>query len=328
MNQTLAAPAPAADNRLRNFPIAWFSSVMGLAGLAIAWSRAEHILGLPVVVSPYLIGITALVFFTLTVLYATKAMIHPDAVAAELGHPVKLAFAPAFSIALLLLAIALIHIAPQASFRLWAMGALLHLAATLYVLSSWLHHRKYEIAHMNPAWFIPVVGNILVPVVGVQHAPAEISWFFFSLGLFFWPLLSAILFHRLIFHGSLPERLMPTLFIFIAPPAVGFIAWYNLVGELDSFGRVLYYIALAFGILLLSQARHFMRLNFFLSWWAYSFPLAALTIATLLMAKLTGIAVFTWLGTGSLALLSVAVAGLVTRTIISVARREICVEGH
>jgi len=53
------------------------------------------------------------------------------------------------------------------------------------------------------------------------HAPADVSWFFFSLGLFFWPVLTAILFYRLIFHGSLPERFMPLCFIFIAPPAVG-----------------------------------------------------------------------------------------------------------
>ena len=37
----------------------------------------------------------------------------------------------------------------------------------------------------NP-WFIPVVGNIIVPIAGVDDAPAEVSWFFFSFGLIFW----------------------------------------------------------------------------------------------------------------------------------------------
>lgn len=314
--------------RLKNFPIAWFSLIMGLSGLTIAWSRAEHILGLEFAVSPVLLGLTATLFVLLTALYAAKFIKYPQEVLSEFKHPVKLAFVPSFSISMLLLAIASLHTAPTVSFWLWVTGSVLHLSITLYVLSSWIHHTKYEIAHLNPAWFIPVVGNILIPVVGVQHASAEISWFFFSLGLFFWPILTAIIFYRLIFHASLPERFMPTLFIFIAPPAVGFISWYNLTGGIDAFGRVLYFVALAFTLLLAAQASYFARLKFFLSWWAYSFPIAAITIATLIMAKETGLPFYTWLAATLLGVLTLVIGVLLTRTTLAVVRREICVEGH
>ena len=196
------------------------------------------------------------------------------------------------------------------------------------MLSSWVHHSKYEIAHLNPAWFIPVVGNILVPIAGVHHAPVDISWFFFSLGLFFWPVLTAIIFYRLIFHPSMPERFIPTLFIFIAPPAVGFISWYSLVGEVDAFGRVLYFVGLFFTLLVLAQASYFARLKFFLSWWAYSFPIAAITIASLLMARETGAGLYAWIAGLLLALLTTLIAMLLVRTGQAVLRREICVEGH
>jgi tellurite resistance protein len=264
----------------------------------------------------------------LTLLYAAKFAKYPQAVFSEFKHPVKLAFVPSFSISMLLLSIATLHTAPGLSFWLWSLGSLLHLSLTLYVLSSWIHHSKYEIAHLNPAWFIPVVGNILIPVVGVQHASAEISWFFFSLGLFFWPILTAIIFYRLIFHASLPERFMPTLFIFIAPPAVGFISWFNLVGGIDAFGRVLYFVALAFTLLLAAQVSYFARLKFFLSWWAYSFPIAAITIASLIMAKETGLAFYTWLAVALLGVLNLVIAVLLVRTTRAVLRREICIEGH
>lgn len=315
-------------SRLKNFPISWFALIMGMSGFTIAWSRAEHFFGLGFSVSPILLGITAALFVLLTVIYAAKIMKYPAEVIGEIRHPVKLAFVPTFSIGLLLLSIGFLRVAPDVSFWLWTVGAILHLAITLYVLSSWIHHTKYEIAHLNPAWFIPVVGNILVPVAGIQHASPEISWFFFSLGLFFWPVLTAIIFYRLIFHGSLPERFMPTLFIFIAPPAVGFISWYNLTGGLDSFGRVLYFVGLFFTLLLLSQFSYFARIRFFLSWWAYSFPLAAITIATLIMAKATGLALYAWLASGLLAALTLLIAILLTRTALAIARREICVEGH
>ena len=314
--------------RLQNFPISWFAVVMGMTGFSIAWSRAEHLFELGLGVGALLLGLASVLFVLIAAIYGAKIMKYPAEVMGEIRHPVKLAFVPTFSIGMLLLSVAYLPIAPGLSFWLWSVGAVLHLAITLYVLSSWIHHSKYEIAHLNPAWFIPVVGNILVPIAGVHHASPEISWFFFSLGLFFWPVLGAIIFYRLIFHGSLPERFMPTLFIFIAPPAVGFLSWYNLAGGVDAFGRILYFVGLFFTLLLLSQFNYFRRIKFFLSWWAYSFPVAAITIATLVMAKETGLAFYAWLAAGLLAILTLLVLMLLVRTLLAVVRREICVEGH
>ncbi len=317
-----------SPSRVKNFPISWFAMIMGMAGFTIAWGRAEHVLGLGFAPSQILLPVTTVLFVLLAVIYLVKIARYPQDALGEIKHPVKVAFAPTISIALILLSIAFLHDAPELSFWLWSVGSTLHLLATLYVMSSWIHHTKYEIAHLNPAWFIPVVGNILVPIAGVQHASPEISWFFYGVGIFFWPVLTAIIFYRLIFHGSLPERLMPTLFIFIAPPAVGFISYYNLIGGIDAFARILYGIALFFTLLLFVQVALFARLKFFLSWWAYSFPIAAITIATLVMAKETGLAFYAWLGTGLLFILTLVIAMLLTRTALAVARSEICVEGH
>ena len=330
MSSAHQAPEHTApeSSRLKNFPISWFSTVMGMCGLSIAWNRAEHFFSPGFCLSSGLLGLTSFWFVVLTFIYGLKIVRYPADVLAEFRHPVKQAFVPTFSISLILLSIAYLQTAPDWSLQLWSIGAVLHLGLTLYVLSSWIHHTRYEIAHLNPAWFIPVVGNILAPIAGMQHAAPEISWFFFSLGLFFWPVLTAIIFYRLIFHAALPERLLPTLFIFIAPPAGGFISWFNLNGEIDAFARILYSIALVFTLLLFSQVNHFRRIPFFLSWWAYSFPVAAITIASFLMAKTTGQGMYVWIGGSLLALLSLLVALLLWRTIRGIWRREICVEGH
>jgi tellurite resistance protein len=50
---------------------------------------------------------------------------------------------------------------------------------------------------------------------------------------------------------------------------------------MDSFARILLYIAWFFVILLLSMARHFLKLDFAVTWWAYTFPLSAVTIASI-----------------------------------------------
>jgi len=314
-------------SRLKEFPVAWFAMVMGLAGFNIAWNRAEKAFDLPFAPGLVLLPVVGALFAVVAIVFAVKCARHPHEVLAEIRHPVKLAFVPTISISLILLSIAALHQAPVLSLWLWAIGTVMHAALTLYVMSSWIQHTKFEINHLNPAWFIPVVGNILVPIAGVHHASPEISWVFFAFGLFFWPVLTAIIFYRLIFHGSLPERFVPTLFIFIAPPAVGFLSYLNLAGGLDGFARVLYGIALFFTALMLVQVPQLVRLRFYLSWWAYSFPLAAITIATLVMARETGARGYLWLGGGLLGLLTLVVAMLLVRTVRAVARREICVEG-
>jgi tellurite resistance protein len=312
--------------RMEHFPISWFALVMGLAGVAIAWSRGEVILKLPVHVGSYLLYSAVLAFVVLLALYALKAVRHRPEVVKEFGHPIKLNFFPTISIGLILLSIGFLHDCPELSRYLWMTGAAIHLLFTFYVMSAWINHRQFEIQHINPAWFIPVVGNILVPIAGVHHASPEISWFFFAIGLVFWLVLMTIIFYRMIFHEPLPARLVPTLFILIAPPAVGFIAYMSLTESFDAFARVLYYAALFLTLMLLTQARRFYTVPFFLSWWAYSFPMAAITIATLVVYKNTGLAFFHGLSLALLALLSLIIAFLVVRTAIAVSRHEICVE--
>lgn len=315
----------ASASRLEHLPVALFSTVMGLAGLALAWSKAEQLVGAPAMPAAALRWLASGVYALLVALYLTKLVRHPDAVAAERAHPVRLNFFPTISIGLVLLAMVWVHDAPGPAAWLWRAGAALHLGFTLLAMSSWIHHTHYEIRHVNPAWFIPVVGNILVPVAGVRFAPAELGWFFFSIGLVFWLVLMTIVLHRLFFHEPLPARLTPTLFILLAPPSVGFLSYLALTGSLDAFARVLYYTALFLALLLAANAARFLRTPFSISAWAYSFPLAALTVATFTMAERTGLAFFTALAAGLLALLTAVVALLVVKTMQAAARGCICI---
>jgi tellurite resistance protein len=320
-----AIAAPIEHGRLEHLPVSLFAIVMGTAGLAIAWKKAHHVLALPSGIWQAIAATATLLFAFLAVVYALKLVRHPKAVAAERAHPIRVNFFPTISIGILLLSIVWADEYPAVAAGLWAAGAILHLGFTLMAMSSWIHHTHYEIKHANPAWFIPVVGNIIVPVVGVRFAPAEVSWFFFSVGFVFWVVLLTIVMYRLFFHEPLPARLTPTLFILLAPPAVGFIAYTALSAPLDAFARVLYYTALFLTLLLASNARRFLRVPFFISAWAYSFPLAAMTIASFVMYAKTGLALFSAIAVVLLAVLSTIVGWLVTMTVQTAARRGICV---
>ncbi len=312
---------------LAHMPISFFSMVMGLSGMTIAWEKAQHIAGLDLgIISPLLVALTSLVFIALGAMYINKIINFPDNVSAELNHPVKLSFFPTISISFLLLSVAFMSVSPAIGKVLWAVGTVSQLGFVLYIVSTWMHQEHFKVPHMSPAWFIPAVGNVIVPIAGIPLGFVELSWFFFSIGMLFWVILMTIVFYRILFHDPIPAKLLPTLFILIAPPAVGFVAYIKLTGELDSFGRILYYSGVFLTLLLFTQFRRFTKLPFFLSWWAYSFPLAAITIATMVMYELTNKVFFLWLGGGLLALVTVIVSMLLVRTGMGMLNNEICVE--
>lgn len=316
-----------SEQRLQHFPISIFSTVMGLTGLAIAWQKAHMALGVPAFVWHSIASFASLLFLGLLAIYAVKLLRFPRAVVAEWKHPVRVNFFPTITICLLLLSIVWLDTVPTVSRALWAAGMVIHLTFTFAILSSWMYHTHYDIKQANPAWFIPAVGNLFVPICGVHFAPVELAWFFFSIGMIFWIVLMAIVFSRIFFHEPIPPRLLPTLFIVLAPPAVGFIAYGALAPQLDGFGRVLYYTALFLTLLLGSNVLRFIRGGFFISAWAYSFPLAAMTIAFFAMAKRSGLDLFHWIATALLIIVSLVVAVLVAKTVSAVRRHTICVPG-
>jgi tellurite resistance protein len=111
----------------------------------------------------------------------------------------------------------------------------------------------------------------------------------------------------------------------MAPPGVAFLGWLQLNGdELDAMARILHGLTMVFLGLVLTQAPGLLKLPFSISWWALSFPVAALTTSTLKFAELSGSTGFLIAGGIFLAVLCVIVAFLVLRTGIAVVRQEIC----
>jgi len=323
-NEQTSPAAPANTSRLNNMPIAFFAVVMGLVGLTLTWKQAEQAVIMPFKASPFLAAITATVFVLLLGFYAAKYVLHRKAVLTELHHPVLISYFPTISINILSLSVIAYEYNAVLSRGLWLGGAVLHLLLTFYVLSEWMNQSHFDIKHMNPAWFIPVVGNIVAPIGGMQHGYVDSSWFFFSVGLMFWLVLMVIVFYRIIFHNPMPDKLLPTLFILIAPPAVGFISYVKITGSVDAFATILYHTALFVTLMLGSQFVKFARLKFFLSWWAYSFPLAAMTIATFVMADATGKHWFHVLALVLFVILNLLLVLLMVRTIESIRHGKIC----
>ena len=287
---------------------------MGVTGLAIAYLRAEHVFSAVAGIGSGLAVFALCLFSVISVLYLWKLVRHPAEVLKEFNHPVRFNFFPAITISLLLLAIANMEQSPVLANALWIVGAAVHLVFTLIAIARWID-RLNSFHHFNPAWFIPVVGNILVPIAGVEFASKEISWFFFSIGFVFWLCMFTIMLYRLGFHDHLPSKLFPTLFILIAPPAVGFISYFKLTGSFDPAARILLYIAIFTALLLFTMVKKFIQVPFFLSWWGYTFPLCALTISLFVGFHATKLEFFRVAAGGMLVLATLIVLLVASKTI-------------
>jgi tellurite resistance protein len=300
----------------------WFSIVMGLSGLALAWHRAAATLGAPATaVSAALALAAAVVFVLLLVSSAARMRRFPEALREDLRHPVRHAFVATVPISALLLVtlwVALIGPGPLVALAWW-IASVAQLAVTLWVLARWWRGNQPDglaWAALTPALIVPIVGNVLVPLAGVPLGYPFASAAQFGIGLLFWPVVLILLLARIAVAGLWPERLMPTMFIMIAPPAVigvdmlqfgasPLLAW-------GAWGMALFFLLWA-----ITQVRRIVALEFGIPHWAMSFPLAALAVLTIRLAapENGGGPLMQLFALFALAAVSVVVIGLVFGTL-------------
>lgn len=314
----------APVSRLKHYPVTFFAIVMGLLGLTLALNSAGRFLPVAELASGVMLWVSLVAFALIALVYFAKLLRYPGAVIEEWHHPVKLAFFPTMTISLLLLSVALLESRPEIAGWVWLIGVAGQGILTIAVVSGWISHRSFEVGHLTPAWFIPAVGNVIVPIAGARMGYIEISWLFFSGGMMFWGILLTMVMNRLVFHDPMPGRLFPTMVILIAPPSVAFVAYVGMNGVIDGFARTLIYSAYIFAALVVVQVPKLAGLPFALSWWALSFPLAALSMASFLFGRLEESGPHRTIGLWVLAVLVLVVIVLTLRTALAIWRGEIC----
>ncbi|MCD6258182.1 MAG: SLAC1 anion channel family protein [Helicobacteraceae bacterium] len=311
--------------RLQFFPIMMFAIVMGLSGLTIALQKIEHIIGDLGALAYLLAMIDSLVFLAVLFFYTLKMFKYFDEVKKEFAHPVRINFFAASAISFLLIGIVYQEINTTIALYSFVIGAVMQTFFTFYTISFWIN-KNMQIEHSNPAWFIPIVGNVLVPVAGANFVDVNLLMYYFSVGIFFWIILTSVLINRIIFHHQLAVKFVPTLFIFIAPPAVSLIAYVKMFDTFDIFASFLYNLSIFFSFLLLFMIKNFVKLKFFISWWAFTFPLAAMSIASIVAYMKTSVVLYKYFALFFLVSTVVVVFFVALRTIQHMLKKEICVE--
>jgi tellurite resistance protein len=296
------SPATTARvGRLGYMPVALFGLVMGLTGLSSSWRLAHRIFGVPLWIAQAIGVLAVLAFLVVGAGYAVKWITGPQAVKAELEHPIAGNLFGTVFISLLVLPVPIADVSVPVARVMWIIGAVGMILFAWFIVSRWLSQRQHP-THATPAWIVPVVGLIDIPLaapsIQIEHI-GGVLMFALAVGLFFAVPLFTLILSRLIFEEQMASSLQPSLLILIAPFAVGFSAYVTVTGTVDRFADALYMLTLFLLTVLVGRLRYLAAAcPFRLSWWAVGFPLANTCACTLRYAEQSpgiitqGIAIF------------------------------------
>ena len=321
-----AAPSATGRGHLEYLPVGLFGSVMGLAGLSVAWRLAQVRYGTPHWVAPGLGLVAAAAFLALLAGYIVKLATAFEAARAEFRHPIAGNLFGTPLISLLLLPIVIAPYSLVVARLSWVAGAAGMIVFAWFIVGRWMSDRQ-QVAHATPAWIVPVVGLLDVPLAlpALGLPPMHgLMVYALAVGLFFAVPLFTLIFSRLLFEPPLPDALQPSLLILVAPFAVGYSTYLVTAGRTDLFADALYMLTLFVLAVSLGRLRHLpVCCPFRVSWWAVSFPLAASAIAALRFADLHPGLPADAIGLAALALATVVILALLGRTVLGVLRGEL-----
>nr|WP_090441328.1 SLAC1 anion channel family protein [Duganella sp. CF458] len=314
MQTAIATALPTSRASVKNLPVNLFGSVMGIAGLALAWRGAALLYGSSTLIADGIGILSLLVFAVLAVAYLSKWAAFPEAVKAEFSHPVAGNFFGTISIAVLLLSSVVAPWSSQLQKLVWTFGSVATLVLGYVVVSRVLKGNMAP-ANVVPAWLIPGVASLDIAVTGGTWGH-EVNMIALGIGTAIAIVFYVLIFSRLVHGEPLPAGMIPSLMVMIAPFEVGFLAYVNVTQHVDMFAAMLFYFGL-FMFLVLAPRVFRRSVPFGPGWWGISFPIAALVNAAIKYASVAdGLAVMVLAGV-LLAFLTVTIAVLLVRTLYS-----------
>ncbi|KAK5831672.1 hypothetical protein PVK06_015470 [Gossypium arboreum] len=227
----------------------------------------------------------------LSILYLLRCLFYFKMVKDEFLHDVGVNYLFAPSISWLLL----LQSAPFFCFNnpysyvvLWLVFAVPIVVLDVKIYGQWFTKgKKILSAIANRTSHLSVIANL----VGAQAA-ANMGWnesaiCFFSVGMVHYLVLFVTLYQRFSGTDLLPTMLRPALFLYFAAPSMASLAWQSIAGSFDTASKMLFFLSLFLFMSLVLRPTLFKRSmrRFNVAWWAFSFPLSVLALASMEYAE-------------------------------------------
>ncbi|KAK9064166.1 hypothetical protein SSX86_015546 [Deinandra increscens subsp. villosa] len=226
------------------------------------------------------------IFVSLSILYILRCIFHFNMVKAEYHHHigVNYLFAPWISWLLLL------QSAPAVVFRnkysyeyIWWPLIVPVIALDVKIYGQWFTtEKKFLSVAANPTSQLSVIGNLVGAHAAIKMGWRESGICLFTLGMTHYLVVFITLYQRLSGNNRIPSRLRPVFFLFVATPSMAALAWKSINGNFDMLCKMLFFLSLFLFTSLASRPVLFKKSvkNFSVAWWAFSFPLSFLAIAS------------------------------------------------
>ena len=303
---------------LEKFVPSWPSSVMGTGIIPVAFFLGSKTIPWFKPVAAVFAALTCMLLITVLSIWITRLIKHPGRFREELNHPVAGSFLPTMPIALIVTAIDIILIGPdfigpevsvKIAYVLFIPGAFGIYLFSWIIMPALFQSSKVEPGHGTFGWYIPPVSHLIIPVLALElihrgnGTMPEMFLFIISMislgtGFFLFIFVGANVFHRYLYRTSPVGKMAPTLLIGLAPTSIITIILVKMslslphlgtlgIGDMTPAVRIMGLMLWGFSVwwLVLSvlktgYALVKRTLKFALSWWAFTFPIGALAVAT------------------------------------------------
>ncbi|XP_024518750.1 guard cell S-type anion channel SLAC1 [Selaginella moellendorffii] len=287
-SEDLLLPTDQTWPFLLRFPINSFGIVLGLGSQTILWKKLSlmpsmRFLHIPLHIN-FVLWCVALCAYTLISLtYVCKCIFYFEAVRREFYHPVRINFffAPWVCGMFLTLGVpptiaASIHPAAWLVF----MSPLVVLELKIY--GQWLSGGERRLSKVaNPATHVSIVGNFVGSLLGATVEWKELATFFWAVGIAHYVVVFVTLYQRLPTNELLTRDMHPVYFLFLAVPSTASVAWEKITSDFGYVSKLVFFLGLFLLFSLVVRVSIFRGFKFSLTWWAYTFPLTAVAIASI-----------------------------------------------
>ncbi|KAF4358305.1 hypothetical protein F8388_014575 [Cannabis sativa] len=281
---------------LTKFHAGYFRISLSLGGQALLWKKfmgprttnTTNSVVLMINSTSTFLVLWSFALFTLiflSLIYLLKCLFNFKMVKAEFLHHVGVnyLFVPWISWLLLLQTAPFLAPTTPTYLILWWIFSVPVVLLDVKIYGQWFTKgKRYLSMAANPTSQLSVIGNL----VGAQAA-ARMGWResavgLFSLGMVHYLVLFVTLYQRLAGGDRLPAMLRPVFFLFFAAPSMASLAWESIVGDFDMVSKMLFFLSLFLFLSLICRPMLFKRSmrRFNIAWWAYSFPMTVLALAS------------------------------------------------
>ena len=214
----------------------------------------------------------------LLLLLLIKATFTTRAVMEDLKNPAIAGIAGTFPMGIMILSAYIQPFSPIIGYGMWMVGTVLQCVLIIYFTKKFIFN--FDLQKVFPSYFVVYVGiaaaSVAAPVFSATGTGKGLFWFGFIAYLILLPIIT----YRVLVIKSIPEPLLPTITIFAAPASLGLVGYLKLFQEVNmTIFWLLTFLSLIMLFAVLLYMPKMIRLKFYPSYSAFTFPLVISAIA-------------------------------------------------